>query len=237
MYVSTNDCQPCGTGMDRGLEYVGAGRGEYTMDTVFKYQGYGGDFGVRRRNNYCCLALSMLIPLMLLLMLLAYLLFRDECDVGGDHYSWPMDKQWRCCAKGKVPCPPTPDVFPSPALDLGTVDPYNCADGFTNWKAEWSVAKKQWCCTTHGRGCGADAEVPAAQYDCNNGMPNWVKGWSEGKKQWCCAHGTKSCPQDAAFAGAGYGAGSHHGLTPNGATVATAPQGFIPFAATPSANR
>merc|ERR1711884_246935 len=96
MYVSTNDCQPCGTGMDRGLEYVGAGRGEYTMDTVFKYQGYGGDFGVRRRQNYCCLALSMLIPLMLLLMLLAYLLSRDECDFG--------KKQW-CCAHGTKSCP------------------------------------------------------------------------------------------------------------------------------------
>jgi len=184
-----------------------------------------GATGVRRRNNYCCLVLSMLIPLLLLLMLLAYLLW-DECSWGGNHLTWSLDKQWRCCQKGNFACPITGD--PAPPM-LGTVDPYNCADGFTNWKAEWSLEKKQWCCKMHGRGCGADAEVPAPQYDCNSGLPNWVKGWSPGKKQWCCAHGTASCPQDAAFAGAGYGAGSHHGLTPNGANIAVAPAGFVDY--------
>jgi len=224
MLVSTSECQPCGTGMDRGLEYVGPGRGEYTMDTVYNYVGYGGDFGVRRRNNYCCLGLAMLLPCLLLLMLLAYLLW-DECDYG-NKLTWPQAKTWRCCQKGKVACPVVQTNAP---MDLGTVDPYNCGDGFANWKAEWSLDKKHWCCRVHGRGCGADGEVPAAQYDCNSGLPNWVKGWSAGKKQWCCAHGTQSCPQDAAFAGAGYGAGSHHGMTPNGANIAVAPSSFVDY--------
>merc|ERR1712050_781869 len=80
----------------------------------------------------------------------------------------------------------------------------------------------------HGKGCGRDAEVPAAEYDCNAAFANWVKGWSEGKKQWCCKYGYKSCPNDAAAAGAGYGAGTAHGANFNGAPVAAILD--IPFA-------
>merc|ERR1711972_837613 len=92
----------------------------------------------------------------------------------------------------------------------------------------WSTQKKQWCCEQHGKGCGQDAEVPAAEYDCNAAFANWVKGWSEGKKQWCCKYDYKSCPNDAAAAGAGYGAGTEHGRNFNGAPVATIRD--VPFA-------
>merc|ERR1712051_132934 len=103
---------------------------------------------------------------------------------------------------------------------LRPVDPYNCAEGVLNFGAEWSLEKKQWCCSAHGQGCGQDAEVPAAQYDCNSAFANWVKGWSPGKKRWCCSKGIKSCPSDAAAAGAGYGAGTKHGADFQGAPIA-----------------
>merc|ERR1712039_1133193 len=116
-------------------------------------------------------------------------------------------------------CPTTPRP-PAPMV-RGAVDPFNCADGEANWPSEWSTEKKQWCCPHHGKGCGQDAEVPAAQYECNSAFANWVKAWSEGKKAWCCSHGVKSCPADAAAAGAGYGAGTKNGAFFHGDQVAS----------------
>merc|ERR1719414_2741381 len=43
------------------------------------------------------------------------------------------------------------ECAPAPA------DPYNCADGFANWQAGWSVPKKEWCCRVHGKGCPGQA--------------------------------------------------------------------------------
>jgi len=160
--------------------------------------------------------------LLLTLALLCYLLWPtpDECLDHKDtyQYHWSTDKTNRCCARGFVPCI-TPEA-PAAPVNRGPVDPFNCADGEANWPSEWSTTKKQWCCVQHGKGCGQDAEVPAAQYDCNSAFANWVKGWSEGKKGWCCSHGVKSCPGDAAAAGAGYGSGTQHGKDPYGAPVA-----------------
>jgi len=221
MYCSAEPCDTRG-GNGSDLMYVGQGRGEFAVEPAMKYVGYGGDYTARRRNMCWLLIFPALACLLLTLALLCYLLWPtpDECLDHRDtyQYHWSMDKTMRCCAKGFVSCPP-PDQPAAPVI-RGPVDPYNCADGEANWQSEWSTQKKQWCCVQHGKGCGQDAEVPAAQYDCNSAFANWVKGWSEGKKGWCCSHGVKSCPGDAAAAGAGYGSGTEHGKDPFGAPVA-----------------
>jgi len=132
--------------------------------------------------------------------------------------SWtPFKKNW-CCQHHHVGCPPTappvtrpppppvvvpPPVYvppPVPVAPARPADPYNCADGFANWVAGWSVGKKAWCCKVHGKGCpgAAGGCETSAPYDCNAGFANWVVGWSVGKKAWCCQHGGKGCPGPAA---------------------------------------
>merc|ERR1712129_640474 len=77
-----------------------------------------------------------------------------------------------------------------PVAPARPADRYNCADGFANWVAGWSVGKKAFCCRVHGKGCptaagGCETSMP---YDCNAGFANWVVGWSVAKKAWCCQH-------------------------------------------------
>jgi len=226
--VQNEPCQPCGGGFNRGLEYVGQGRGDFAMEPQMKYVGYGGDYSVHRAAGFPWCLLTL--PLLLLSLLCLWLFWPcDECKKGLENYQleWSQDKVWRCCSRGFVPCPTTsaPQAFPQ-----GPVDPYNCALGDLNWQAGWSTEKKVWCCNEHGKGCGHDGPATANMYDCNAGTENWVKGWSENKKQWCCSHGYKECPQDAAMVeGVGYGAGSHGGNTPFGAPVAGHEQGFVPY--------
>merc|ERR1711933_214317 len=90
---------------------------------------------------------------------------------------------------------------------MGPADPYNCEDGFANWQAGWSVAKKEWCCRVHGKGCPnqgggcatvAPTAAPIAEpYDCEAGFANWMAGWSVAKKAWCCSNKGKGCPPAA----------------------------------------
>jgi len=222
--------------------YVGHGQGEFAVEPAMKYVGYGGEYTIRRpASNFCCMILfPALACLLLTLGLLCWLFWpAEECRVQLDNYQyhWSTEKIARCCERGFVPCrtytapPPSPSPPPFIAPE-GAVDPFNCADGFLNWQAGWSTQKKQWCCGEHGKGCGQDAEVPAAEYDCNAAFANWVKGWSEGKKAWCCKYGYKTCPADAAAAGGGYGAGTDHGANFNGAPIA--PIRDVPFDQTPS---
>jgi len=116
-----------------------------------------------------------------------------NCAVGM-YLIWAQPKKDWCCTNHHICGQPTE----APAAP----DPYNCADGFSNWQAGWSVGKKEWCCRVHGKGCpnsggGCAPNLPTAAplpYDCNAGFANWVAGWSAPKKLWCCAHGGKGCP-------------------------------------------
>merc|ERR1719323_1495209 len=123
--------------------------------------------------------------------------------------AWSSRPQLRCgCHPHHVGCPstapppppptapPLVPVYVPPTAPPRPADPYNCADGFANWQAGWSVGKKAWCCKVHGKGCpgAAGGCETSAPYDCNAGFANWVVGWSVGKKAWCCAHGGKGCP-------------------------------------------
>merc|ERR1712088_1181601 len=126
------------------------------------------------------------------------------------------DKKAWCCRNHHRGCPPTapppqPIVMPAPQpivmpapQPVAPADPYNCAEGFANWQAGWSVPKKEWCCRVHGKGCPgqqaggcAPAGTTSAPYDCNAGFANWMVGWSVAKKDWCCQNAGKGCPPAA----------------------------------------
>jgi len=189
-----------------GLVYVGTGCGEYKAESTYRYVGYGGDFtSVRRRRDFTCLITTVLLAmLMLLLLWLTY-----PCQFVWTFFQFPVC--WGPPVYHPVPAP-------TPALRLaGPVDPYNCASDLAAWQSSWSHEKKDWCCTVHGKACGANAGnnwlfVAAATYDCNVGIENYVKGWSEEKARWCCAQGTSSCDwnREHDHAGAGFGAQAQH---------------------------
>jgi len=130
-----------------------------------------------------------------------------NCAVDPEN-TWKADKQAWCCRIHHRGCPqpiappvPLPMPVPMPVLPQPAppADPYNCADGFSNWQAGWSVGKKEWCCRVHGKGCpnsgGGCAPVGTTSppYDCNAGFANWQQGWSVAKKAWCCTNAGKGC--------------------------------------------
>jgi len=135
-----------------------------------------------------------------------------NCAVGAES-SWEAGKKNWCCRVHHLGCPPTappptappmiltlPPVVLPPTAPPAPADPYNCADGFANWQAGWSVGKKAWCCRVHGKGCPqapGGCETTSLPYDCNAGFANWMAGWSVAKKAWCCQHGGKGCPPAA----------------------------------------
>merc|ERR1712151_645844 len=117
-----------------------------------------------------------------------------NCATGVEQL-WGADKKIWCCRVHGKGCPTLVPTQPPPPP--GSVDPYNCADGFANWQAGWSAGKKAWCCRVHGKGCpgqgGGCAPIvtTAAPYDCNGGFANWMAGWSVPKKVWCCKNAGK----------------------------------------------
>jgi len=128
--------------------------------------------------------------------------------------TWAADKKEWCCRVHHQGCPqprvvpqaqpimapvPQPILPPvQPIAPAPPADPYNCADGFANWQAGWSVAKKEWCCQKHGKGCADQgAATSSAPYDCDAGFANWQAGWSVPKKAWCCSNVGKGCPPQA----------------------------------------
>eukprot|EP00441_Pelagodinium_beii_P029566 CAMPEP_0197708736 /NCGR_PEP_ID=MMETSP1338-20131121/128103_1 /TAXON_ID=43686 ORGANISM="Pelagodinium beii, Strain RCC1491" /NCGR_SAMPLE_ID=MMETSP1338 /ASSEMBLY_ACC=CAM_ASM_000754 /LENGTH=575 /DNA_ID=CAMNT_0043292667 /DNA_START=94 /DNA_END=1821 /DNA_ORIENTATION=+ len=76
--------------------------------------------------------------------------------------------------------------------------PFDCAAGFSNWKAGWSQPKKAWCCTHEQRGCEVSHFV-SLPFDCAAGYARWKDGWSQPKKAWCCAHEQKGCEVSASL--------------------------------------
>merc|ERR550532_2141995 len=68
------------------------------------------------------------------------------------HPRLPVDRGNLC----HEPCSTTPFSAPPPFVPVlppvmptmppAPADPYNCADGFANWQAGWSVPKNEWCC-------------------------------------------------------------------------------------------
>jgi len=208
------------------MNFVGSGQGGYVLENGYKYVGYGGDHGRPRRDFTCLFCLLSLLSLLLLIPLLAWLLWPSsqyDCQTSFATcaQTWPMQQQSFCCRQGRCCVSPITPPMAGPVGPTGPVDPYNCADGQENWRAGWSIEKKQWCCDVHGEGCPDPgqgfAEVQSASYDCNAGFANWVKGWSVNKKTWCCSSAHKGCVGSGAMdmgsaSGQGYGAGAQHGV-------------------------
>merc|ERR1719203_2749951 len=135
-----------------------------------------------------------------------------NCAVDPEN-TWNNDKKTWCCRVHHRGCPPTapppviiapppvappppPVVMPAP-VPARPADPYNCADGFANWQAGWSIPKKEWCCRAHGKGCpnqGGGCATSSKPYDCNAGFANWMAGSSVAKKAWCCSNEGKGLP-------------------------------------------
>jgi hypothetical protein len=128
-----------------------------------------------------------------------------NCAVGAES-SWDAGKKAWCCRVHNKGCPTLAPTLPPPTAPPVVptappppADPYNCADGYANWQAGWSVGKKAWCCRVHGKGCpnSPGCGTTSAPYDCAAGFSNWMAGWSVAKKQWCCQHTGKGCPPAA----------------------------------------
>jgi hypothetical protein len=135
-----------------------------------------------------------------------------NCAVDAED-QWEQEKKEWCCRIHHRGCPPTtqgpttaPPVTtqpvtqppPGPTAPPAPADPFNCADGFANWQAGWSVPKKQWCCEVHGKGCpdtGGGCATSSEPFDCDAGFANWLAGWSIPKKQWCCQNKGKGCQE------------------------------------------
>lgn len=119
--------------------------------------------------------------------------------------TWSEAKKTWCCSVHHKGCltlaptaPPLPPMLPvMPTAPPPPADPYNCAEGFSNWMLGWSVGKKAWCCRVHGKGCpqiGGGCGTTSPPFDCNAGFANWMAGWSVAKKAWCCKNQGKGCP-------------------------------------------
>merc|ERR1712231_26507 len=126
-----------------------------------------------------------------------------NCAIGAEN-TWDGGKKAWCCRVHLRGCdtppptpppfvpPPTPPPFvppfvppPMPTAPPPPADPYNCADGYANWQAGWSVGKKEWCCRVHGKGCPTDSGgcgTTSAPYDCQAGFANWMAGWWQRKR-------------------------------------------------------
>jgi hypothetical protein len=64
--------------------------------------------------------------------------------------------------------------------------PFDCAAGYSNWRAGWSLNKQRWCCEHGGRGC-------PEKYNC------YAHGtWSLPQADWCCRNENRGCPSTEA---------------------------------------
>mmetsp|Transcript_81314 Transcript_81314/g.143462 ORF Transcript_81314/g.143462 Transcript_81314/m.143462 type:complete len:559 (+) Transcript_81314:101-1777(+) len=105
----------------------------------------------------------------------AYSKVQVECDVCGS------------CTLQEASCQSL-----SVTIKVKTSQPFDCAAGYSNWKAGWSSPKKAWCCSHENRGCEGHVAF-SKPYDCAAGYANWQHGWSTSKKAWCCSNEQKGC--------------------------------------------
>merc|ERR1712113_92432 len=90
-----------------------------------------------------------------------------DCRTSSDE--WAADKQDWCC-KHEEKCPTTTTEF------------HDCTEDADKWEAEWSGAKKAYCCKAVGRACDA--------FDCGEGKP---ESWEPEKRGLCCQKYSVGC--------------------------------------------
>merc|ERR1712187_92333 len=83
-----------------------------------------------------------------------------------------------------------PKATPAPAPK---VVPYDCDVGYDNWKKNWKLSKRAWCCQQKSRGC--PQKNPGELYNCDAGYSAWQHVWNSEKKTWCCQNMGRGCRQ------------------------------------------
>jgi len=194
--------------------YVGPGRGYYEKVQGFNYVGEGGGEWVKedvpapvgRQLRPQCRCLLALVAI----------------SIGGGlgYLLWPYIRNASWLA---LPVSHSPEACakadPTMSIEMKHVCCtqyhlqcllHDCDDGFTDWRREWSVSKKAWCCQHTLRGCPPpglqappggrnESHMPQPEqfdtdFDCNVGYENFRSGWSIAKKAWCCHTFGKACP-------------------------------------------
>jgi len=149
------------------MTYVGQG-GNYTQDVTYTFAGEGaGEFNLVSVPTGCkCsvwLCAGGVVLLLLPLLWLSLLVLGTETTTTSHvRYIRPNGKA------------------------------YDCEAGYDNRQRGWSVAKKEWCCHKHGRGCAQGATHSAI--DCMiHGTPQVALSWPAPKRQFCCQHFGSGC--------------------------------------------
>lgn len=196
--------QPPAGRLQSDMNYVGAGAGDWTEETTYRYVGMGaGEF--RRAavpqgggSNVCCCIL-WLVPLVLCILALPLLYFL-----------------LRGTSTTSTTTTTTPPILTSmpPAPDLTTAPEYDCEK---DDESDWSDAKQTWCCSHAEMGCPTPAPMPpppppplpppppvldqaptetpppetTTGADCLAGDP---ESWDTDKRVQCCLAAGKGCP-------------------------------------------
>lgn len=127
--------------------------------------------------------------------------------------TWTTAKRLWCCDNQGVACstPPTARLITVTSPPVVKSLPFDCYSGYSDWRRQWSLKKREYCCEHVDRGCehyaaaattskppckgwccelvGRNCTHPtttAHPFDCQAGLKNYRKGWSREKLQWCC---------------------------------------------------
>lgn len=120
-----------------------------------------------------------------------HIMAKFDCVDGYSNWQrgWSSKKKAWCCAKAGKGCEKHYDCekvqSPEEKEFCGSAS-FDCKAGYSHWKALWTSAKKDWCCSAYGRGCAANDA-----YDCSH--TDQLHTWSESQTMWCCQHRGAGC--------------------------------------------
>lgn len=81
-------------------------------------------------------------------------------------------------------------ISKSPSLVNQKDGDYDCVEGASNWKLEWTNEKAIWCCKFRNVSCFDSIGTSSKPFDCSGA----VEDWSGIKTQWCCESENLGCP-------------------------------------------
>jgi len=136
----------------------------------------------------------------------------DEAEWG----TWSVAQQVWCCQKSGKACSTLDglEVLPEGNSSRATHEEdkddddfkFDCGAAVADWMAEWSDAKKTWCCKHGGRGCDAtaaeqvrkttiaqDGSTTSPPFDCHAKLKHWRVEWSIAQQTWCCENDRRGC--------------------------------------------
>lgn len=170
-----------------GYKRVGEGRGGYAIQETYQYVGpqqgkyerpqvQSADYGTKVRQ----FGIGFIIVACLAA---AYLL---APRVWAKHLQGlqAVHEQVMISTPAATVAPVTVAPVMSPVM-TGSVQTFNCEDGYASWQTAWNEDKQDWCCKFKQRAC---PEPP--KYDCS--VPQ--NQWHFAQKAWCCLHTRQGCP-------------------------------------------